>query len=79
MMDLEKELGKTLFLRGQRRISLAEEGMFLSKRAQEVVSLVEKTESEFGTEEKDISGDAWIGGASGGASSYLLSPFQWKR
>lgn len=62
MMDLEEELGKTLFLRGKRRISLTEEGMFLRKRAQEIVSLVEKTESEFSAGEKDISGDVWIGG-----------------
>lgn len=62
MMDLEEELGKTLFLRGKRRISLTEEGMFLRKRAQEIVSLVEKTESEFNGIEKDISGDVWIGG-----------------
>lgn len=62
MMDLEDELGKTLFLRGKRRISLTEEGMFLRKRAQEIVSLVEKTESEFSAGEKDISGDVWIGG-----------------
>lgn len=62
MMDLEEELGKTLFLRGKRRISLTEEGMFLRKRAQEIVSLVEKTESEFGAADKDISGDVWIGG-----------------
>ena len=47
MMELEEELGKTLFLRGKRKISLTEEGMFLRKRAQEIVTLVEKTESEF--------------------------------
>lgn len=62
MMDLEEELGKTLFLRGKRRITLTEEGMFLRKRAQEIVSLVEKTEAEFSAEEKAISGEVWIGG-----------------
>lgn len=62
MMDLEEELGKTLFLRGKRRISLTEEGMFLRKRAQEIVELVEKTESEFSAAEKDIGGEVWIGG-----------------
>lgn len=62
MMDLEEELGKTLFLRGKRRISLTEEGMFLRKRAQEIVDVVEKTESEFSAAEKDIGGEVWIGG-----------------
>ncbi len=62
MMDLEKELGKTLFLRGKRKILLTEEGLFLRKRAQEIVALVEKTESEFSAAEKNISGDVYIGG-----------------
>ena len=62
MMELEEELGKTLFLRGKRRITLTEEGRFLRKRAQEIVSLVEKTESEFSAADKDISGEVWIGG-----------------
>lgn len=62
MMELEEELGKTLFLRGKRKISLTEEGMFLRKRAQEIVALVEKTESEFSAAEENISGDVYIGG-----------------
>lgn len=62
LMDLEEELGKTLFLRGKRRIALTEEGMFLRKRAQEIVDLVEKTESAFSATDKDIVGEVWIGG-----------------
>ncbi len=62
MMELEEELGKTLFLRGKRKISLTEEGQFLCKRAQEIVDLVSKTESEFSSPEDNISGDVHIGG-----------------
>lgn len=62
MMELEEELGKTLFLRGKRKILLTEEGLFLRKRAQEIVALVEKTESEFQGAEDNISGDVYIGG-----------------
>lgn len=62
MMDLEEELGKILFLRGKRKITLTEEGMYLRKRAQEIVALVEKTASEFSVAGTDISGDVWIGG-----------------
>ena len=36
--------------------------MFLRKRAQEIVTLVEKTESEFSAAEETISGDVHIGG-----------------
>lgn len=62
MMDLEEELGKTLFLRGKRKISLTEEGMFLRKRAREIVDLVEKTETAFSAPEENIGGDVYIGG-----------------
>ncbi|WP_300746670.1 LysR family transcriptional regulator, partial [uncultured Bilophila sp.] len=62
MMELEEEVGKTLFLRGKRKITLTEEGMFLRKRAQEIVSLVEKTEAEFNAAESPVSGDVYIGG-----------------
>ena len=40
LKELEEELGKTLFLRGRRKITLTEEGMFLRKRAEEIIGLV---------------------------------------
>ena len=46
LMDLEKELGKTLFIRGSRRITLTEQGTLLQKRASEILELVEKTTGE---------------------------------
>lgn len=61
LMDLEEELGKTLFTRGNRRITLTEEGMLLRKRAEEIVSLVDKTEAEIMDSDDDISGDVYIG------------------
>ncbi len=61
LMDMENELGKQLFIRGNRRISLTEEGLFLRKRAEEIVDLVEKTEAEITSSEELISGDIYIG------------------
>lgn len=37
LMDLENELGKKLFLRGSRNITLTEAGMYLHKKASEIV------------------------------------------
>jgi DNA-binding transcriptional LysR family regulator len=63
MMDLERELGKTLFVRTNRQTMLTEDGMLLRKRAEEIVSLVERTECEFKMDSADITGELHIGAA----------------
>lgn len=62
LMELEEELGKKLLIRGNRRITLTEEGVLLRKRAQEIMELVDKTESEISSKDEVISGDVYIGG-----------------
>lgn len=62
LMELEDELGARLFLRGGRKMTLTEEGMFLRKRAQEIVSLADRTSAEFRNAPEEISGDVHIGG-----------------
>lgn len=61
LMELEEELGKKLLIRGNRRITLTEEGMLLRKRSQEIMELMDKTESEIGSVNEVISGDIYIG------------------
>lgn len=51
LMQLEEELETPLFVRGKRKIELTEAGMMLRRRAEEIVTLVEKTESEVKNEE----------------------------
>lgn len=62
IMELEQELGKTLLVRGKRKVTLTEEGVLLRKRAEDIVSLVEKTEREISSDFTDISGEIVIGG-----------------
>lgn len=63
LKELENELGKQLFLRGSRRITLTEEGRLLKKRAEEILSLVRKTENEISMNDTAIAGDIYIGAA----------------
>lgn len=60
--DLEDELGQKLFTRGSHNMTLTVEGMILRKRAEEIVSMVDKTEAEFNSMENIIGGDIYIGG-----------------
>ena len=60
--QLEEETGKKLFKKENRKIILTEEGMFLRKRAQEIVDLTERTESELNLYGQVTSGDVYIGG-----------------
>ncbi|WP_373077014.1 LysR family transcriptional regulator [Fusobacterium varium] len=62
LMELEEELGKKLFIRGSRKLTLTDEGVLLRKRAEEIIELVEKTETEIITSDEIINGDIYIGG-----------------
>jgi len=59
--DLEDELGTVLFERGSRRITLTEDGLLLRKRAEEIIGLVNKTESEIISGKTALNGDVYIG------------------
>lgn len=60
--DLEEELGQKLFTRGSHNMTLTAEGMLLRKRAEEIISMVDKTQAEFNSMEDVIGGDIYIGG-----------------
>ena len=59
--DLEEELGQKLFIRRSHHMALTAEGMILRKRAEEIISMVDKTEAEFLSMENMVSGDIYIG------------------
>lgn len=59
--DLENELGQKLFIRSSHNMILTTEGMILRKRAEEIISMVDKTETEFSLMETNVGGDIYIG------------------
>lgn len=61
MMDLEASLGKQLLIRGKKKVTLTEDGAYLRGKAQEIISLIEKTENSFHEGEQAITGDVYIG------------------
>ena len=76
MMDLEKQLGKQLLIRGNRSVALTEEGMFLRKQAQEIMELVDKTESAFTAGDEIVGGDIYLGCAETPAMEQITKVFQ---
>lgn len=70
MAQLEEELGATLFIRG-RRLTLTEAGMKLRSRAEEIVRMMDRIETEF-QEEEELAGTVSIG--AGGLSSFQSLP-----
>lgn len=61
LKDMEEELGKQLFIRSNRKITLTEEGMILRKRAEEITELVKKTRDEIALSDEVLAGDISIG------------------
>lgn len=61
---IEDQLGKQLLIRGvkgSRKVLLTEEGMILRKRAEEILSLVKRTENEITQSDTAIAGNVFIG------------------
>lgn len=72
IMDLERELGAKLLVRGGgRRIELTEEGRRLRKRAEAIVDLVGRTEAEFRAPGDAVAGEVRIGGGESPAMSLV--------
>lgn len=61
LKELEDQLGKPLLIRGPRRVTLTEEGMLLRKRAEEILSLVQKATDEVTFSDQTVIGNIHIG------------------
>lgn len=63
MMDLERELGTNLMLRGKNGLTLTDDGIFFKQRAEEIVELADRLEQAFVERNTDVSGVISIGAA----------------
>lgn len=71
LIQLEEELGVKLFHRSKHRIILTDDGMLLKRRAEEIVSLADKTEREFSQKEDNLIGELVIGSGELQSSQFL--------
>ncbi|SDC58190.1 DNA-binding transcriptional regulator, LysR family [Terribacillus halophilus] len=71
LKDLEQTLGKKLFNRSSHSISLTDEGVLFKKRAEEIVYMVDKLETEFRSMKQMVSGDVYIGGGETDAMRHI--------
>ncbi len=62
LSQLEKEVGVKLFHRGAKKITLTNEGILLRRRAEEILSLVDRTERELAWQDELVEGRIVIGG-----------------
>lgn len=61
MMDLERELGVTLMLRGKNGLTLTDDGLYFRQRAEEIVELADRLERSFAERSGEVSGVVSIG------------------
>lgn len=75
IMNMESELGVTLFERGRREIILTEDGEFLYQRAKEIVQLADDTEKKIHAGQS-LAGTLRIGIGEGSVNELILSSIQ---
>lgn len=75
IMDLEDELGVTLFSRGSRRIALTEDGTFLYERAREMTHLMEATTTAL-EKGATLTGELTVGAGEGKANPWVTQIFR---
>ena len=61
LMDLERELGVTLMIRGKKGLTLTDDGMLFRQRAEEIVELADRLEQTFVERNAEVSGVISIG------------------
>lgn len=76
LMDLEAELGTTLFHRSSRVTTLTESGVYFRRRAEEIVALADTARAEFRGQDGTVHGNVFIGGGESPAFAALAAAAQ---
>ena len=76
LMELERELGTTLMLRGKNGLTLTEDGLFFRQRAQEIVELAGRLEQAFVERSAEVTGTVAIGATEAVGSRLLAKLIQ---
>lgn len=76
LSQMENEIGVRLFERGNRKITLTNEGLLLRRRAEEILLLVDKTEKELIEQDEQVEGKITIGCGEIGAVQLLPDLFE---
>ena len=61
LMELERELGAVLMVRGKKGVTLTDDGVFFRQRAEEIVELADRAEKAFAERDNAVSGIITIG------------------
>lgn len=73
---LEDELGQPLLIRGSRKVTLTDEGLFLRKRAQAITELVDRTANDLTHFDEEVSGEIYLAAAETPAMRQLADVIQ---
>lgn len=71
LKDMEDELGVSLFIRGNQQITLTDAGVLFQQRADELVTLLEKTQRDLADQRNLVGGTVSIGCVESAASQML--------
>lgn len=74
LMELEQEMGIRLLIRGKRQITLTDAGILFQQRAEEIVSLLQKTTARDIADQDDLLGGTVAVGCVESCASMLQPP-----
>ena len=76
ILELEDELGTSLFTRRRNSMVLTDDGLLLQKKALEIIHMVDAVEADLRHEKKSVSGDIFIGGAESSSLEYVSAAIE---